>query len=143
EFNRAGGSDVRAAVRQYEIRDQAGIGLLNGHRETGQTVGSRLIIRSSSLRAGGERQREAHLSPTHHPHTRRPIALLEEFETRYVGKLQLRRHRCDLLLAQDGRESALRSPKLAQESRRLLPLALFTEVGVVAASERKHRQQML
>ena len=127
-------TSVRPSARSRNVVS-AGADVLDGRGEARQALRRRQVVGEARLRARRERHREAQAAAAHHPHARRAVAARE----RLVARDRRLRHRVgegrDPLALERAEEPRLRRRELAEEPRRLLPLALAGDVRVVAAAE--------
>ena len=131
---RAVRSREHAPVREFDERHERWVDLLDRRGEARESVRRGQVVCDARLRARRYRQREVEGPAPHDPHARLPLAAAEELEAREVGPLYLGREPLHVLRGERLGEQLLRERRLAEEARRLLPLALARDVRVVAAT---------
>src|ERR1044072_4608403 len=101
------------------------------------------VVRHSRLWPRRDRQRKTKHALPHYPNTRRSLrCLTKELETRNLRQRR-RDWKCrDAFLIERVHDRRVRVGQLAEESGRLLPLAIPRDVSVVNASECKDRKQV-
>src|SRR5579859_204628 len=131
------------AVFHFEKCNQAWIDLLDGHRETGKSMRRWLIVGRGSFWSRHEWQCKMEALLPNNPDSKFAAGSVSEvFEARHVGDIRTGCKAFHPLFFEGTHEHLVSADHFSEESRSLLPFALFCDVAVVASTKGEDGQQV-